>query len=83
MALETLVILAGMADLSSVMTGIQLYIFAIVSVLFVPCISTIAVLQKDRDKDRCDGLILHAWTRCFYRSTYKSSHKMMVEEWHL
>jgi ferrous iron transport protein B len=47
MALETLIILAGTADLSSVMTGIQLYIFAIVSVLFVPCISTIAVLQKE------------------------------------
>jgi len=47
MALETLVILAGTADLSSVMTGVQLYIFAIVSVLFVPCISTIAVLQKE------------------------------------
>jgi ferrous iron transport protein B len=47
MALETLVILAGTADLSSVMTSVQLYIFAIVSVLFVPCISTIAVLQKE------------------------------------
>lgn len=47
MALETLVILAGTADLAAVMTGIQLYIFAIVSVLFVPCISTIAVLQKE------------------------------------
>ncbi|HUU76535.1 MAG TPA: ferrous iron transport protein B [Methanoregulaceae archaeon] len=47
MALETLVILAGTADLASVMTGVQLYIFAIVSVLFIPCISTIAVLRRE------------------------------------
>jgi ferrous iron transport protein B len=47
MALETLVILAGNADLSAVLTAGQLYTFAIVSVLFVPCISTIAVLSRE------------------------------------
>lgn len=47
MAFETLAILAGTADLGSVMTGLQLYVFAIVSVLFVPCISTIAVLYRE------------------------------------
>jgi len=47
MALETLVILAGTANLNSVLTGVQLYTFAIVSVLFIPCISTIAVLYKE------------------------------------
>lgn len=47
MAFETLAILAGTADLGSVMTGLQLYIFAIVSVLFVPCVSTIAVLYRE------------------------------------
>jgi ferrous iron transport protein B len=47
MAFETLAILAGTADLGSVMTSAQLYIFAVVSVLFVPCISTIAVLYKE------------------------------------
>jgi ferrous iron transport protein B len=46
MALETLVILAGTADLGSVLSMSQIYIFAVVSVLFVPCISTIAVLAK-------------------------------------
>ena len=46
MALETLVILAGTADLGSVLTMSQIYIFAVVSVLFIPCISTIAVLAK-------------------------------------
>ncbi|UUX91510.1 ferrous iron transport protein B [Methanoplanus endosymbiosus] len=47
MAFETLAILAGTADLGSVMTGIQLYVFAVVSVLFVPCVSTIAVLYRE------------------------------------
>jgi ferrous iron transport protein B len=47
MAFETLVILAGTADLPLVMTKLQLYIFALVSTLFVPCISTIAVLSRE------------------------------------
>jgi len=46
MALETLVILAGTADLPAVLTMGQIYIFAVVSVLFIPCISTIGVLAK-------------------------------------
>jgi ferrous iron transport protein B len=46
LAFETLAVLAGTANLGSVMTSVQLYTFAIVSVLFVPCISTIAVLYK-------------------------------------
>lgn len=47
MAFETLVVLAGTASLDTVMTGVQLYIFAIVSTLFVPCISTVAVLRRE------------------------------------
>jgi len=47
MALETLVILAGTADLGSVLSMAQIYIFAVVSVLFIPCIATIAVLKKE------------------------------------
>jgi ferrous iron transport protein B len=47
MAFETLIVLAGNADLSTVMTKLQLYTFAIVSTLFVPCISTIAVLSRE------------------------------------
>lgn len=46
LAFETLAVLAGTADLGSVMTSVQLYTFAIVSVLFVPCTSTIAVLYR-------------------------------------
>jgi ferrous iron transport protein B len=46
MALETLVILAGTANLGSVLTMAQIYIFAVVSVLFIPCIATLAILNK-------------------------------------
>jgi len=46
LAFETLAVLAGTANLGSVMTSVQLYTFAVVSVLFVPCISTIAVLYR-------------------------------------
>ena len=48
MAFETLVVLAGTANLPEVMTNIQLYIFALVSTLFVPCVSTIAVLYREQ-----------------------------------
>jgi ferrous iron transport protein B len=47
MAFETLVVLAGTADLSAVMTTVQIYTFAVISVLFVPCLSTIAVLSRE------------------------------------
>ena len=47
MAFETLIVLAGTPNLSAVLTSLQLYIFALVSTLFVPCISTIAVLSRE------------------------------------
>lgn len=47
MAFETLIVLAGTADLTTVMTKIQLYSFAVISTLFVPCISTMAVLGRE------------------------------------
>jgi len=46
LAFETLAVLAGTANLGSVMTSAQLYSFAIVSVLFIPCTSTMAVLYR-------------------------------------
>lgn len=46
MTLGTLVVLAGTPDLSAVLSGLQLYVFAIMSVLFMPCISTMAVLYR-------------------------------------
>lgn len=46
LAFETLAVLSGTANLGAVMTGLQLYTFAIVSVLFIPCISTVAVIYR-------------------------------------
>jgi ferrous iron transport protein B len=48
MAFETLIVLAGSASLTTVMTKLEIYIFALVSTLFVPCISTIAVLYREQ-----------------------------------
>ncbi|HJJ95424.1 MAG TPA: ferrous iron transport protein B, partial [Methanocorpusculum sp.] len=39
--------MAGTTELLTVLSAGQLYIFAIVCVLFVPCISTIAVLMRE------------------------------------
>jgi ferrous iron transport protein B len=47
MAFETLAILAGTADLGAVLSSLQLYIFAVVTVLFVPCLATITVLLRE------------------------------------
>jgi ferrous iron transport protein B len=47
MAFETLVVLAGTANLPAVMMPLQIYTFALISVLFVPCVSTIAVLSRE------------------------------------
>jgi ferrous iron transport protein B len=47
MAVGTLAVLAGTADLSLVMTELQIYIFAVMSAFFVPCISTMAVLSRE------------------------------------
>ena len=47
MAFETLAILAGTADLGAVLTSLQLYIFAVVTVLFIPCLATITVLLRE------------------------------------
>ena len=47
LAITTLAELAGTADLGSVMSGVQIYTFAIMCVLFVPCVSTIAVLYRN------------------------------------
>jgi len=48
MAFETLAILAGTTQLLVVLTAQQLYIFSIICVLFIPCISTLAVLMREQ-----------------------------------
>lgn len=47
MAFETLAVMAGTTDLAAVLSNGQLYIFALVCALFIPCISTIAVLMRE------------------------------------
>ena len=47
MALETLVVLAGSANLLAFMTPLQIYIFALVSAIYIPCIATIGVLARE------------------------------------
>lgn len=47
MAFETLAVMAGTTDLAAVLSSGQLYIFALVCALFIPCISTIAVLMRE------------------------------------
>ena len=46
MALGALVVLAGTPDLNTVLTQVQLYTWAMIGVLFIPCISTMAVLYR-------------------------------------
>ena len=58
MAFETLAVMGGSADLLTIMTAPQLYIFALVCVLFVPCISTIAVLGKQLGAKTAIGISL-------------------------
>ncbi len=47
MALETILVLAGTANLLTFMTPLQIYIFALVSSIYIPCIATIGVLVRE------------------------------------
>lgn len=47
MAVEILAVLAGTAQISSVMDGKQIYIFALINALFIPCVPTVAILFKE------------------------------------
>ena len=62
MAFETLAVMGGSADLLTIMTAPQLYIFALVCVLFVPCVSTIAVLAKQNGVKTAVGISLFTVT---------------------
>jgi len=46
-ALVLLVALAGTSDLSLFMSPLQLFVFALVVTIYVPCLATIAVLKKE------------------------------------
>jgi ferrous iron transport protein B len=47
MALQILAVLAGTANFAAVMTPVQMYQFAVITTIYVPCIATIAVLKHE------------------------------------
>lgn len=47
LALEMLIVLGGSANLISFMTPLQVFVFAFVAAIYVPCIATIGVLNRE------------------------------------
>lgn len=47
MALQILAVLAGSANFAEVMTPLQMYQFAVITTIYVPCVATIAVLKHE------------------------------------
>jgi ferrous iron transport protein B len=47
MALQILAVLAGTANFAEVMTPLQMYQFAVITTIYVPCVATIAVLKHE------------------------------------
>ena len=47
MALQILAVLAGTANFAAVMTPVQMYQFAVITTIYMPCIATIAVLKHE------------------------------------
>ncbi len=47
MALEILVVLAGTANFLLVLTPLQMYVFAVITTIYIPCVATIAVLKHE------------------------------------
>jgi ferrous iron transport protein B len=47
MALQILAVLAGTADFAAVMTPVQMYQFAVITTIYMPCVATIAVLKHE------------------------------------
>ncbi len=47
MALEVLAVLAGTANFALVLTPLQMYVFAVVTTIYIPCVATIAILKHE------------------------------------
>nr|WP_164888535.1 ferrous iron transport protein B [Methanosarcina sp. MSH10X1] len=47
MALQILAVLAGTANFAAVLTPVQMYQFAVITTIYVPCVATIAVLKHE------------------------------------
>ena len=53
LALELLIVLGGSANLLSFMTPIQIFTFALVVSIYVPCIATIGILKREFGWKKC------------------------------
>ncbi|MFH0817206.1 MAG: ferrous iron transporter B [Candidatus Micrarchaeota archaeon] len=53
LALEMLIVLGGSANLLSFMTPLQIFTFALVLSLYVPCIATIGVIKREFGWKKC------------------------------
>lgn len=47
MALQILAVLAGTANFAAVMTPVQMYQFAVITTIYMPCVATIAILKHE------------------------------------
>jgi ferrous iron transport protein B len=47
MALEILAVLAGTANFAMVLTPLQMYVFAVITTIYIPCVATIAILKHE------------------------------------
>lgn len=47
MALQILAVLAGTANFAAVLTPVQMYEFAVITTIYIPCVATIAVLKHE------------------------------------
>ncbi|MFH1285108.1 MAG: nucleoside recognition domain-containing protein, partial [Candidatus Micrarchaeota archaeon] len=53
LALEMLVVLGGSTNLLLFMTRAQIFTFALIAALYIPCIATVAVLAREFGWKRC------------------------------
>jgi len=58
LALEMLIVLGGSANLLSFMTPLQIFVFALVAAIYVPCIATIGVLKREFGWKKCISISL-------------------------
>ncbi|MBN1133693.1 MAG: ferrous iron transport protein B [Methanosarcinaceae archaeon] len=58
MALEILAVLAGTANFALVMTPIQMYVFAVVTTIYIPCIATIVILKHELGWRDTTGIVV-------------------------
>ena len=58
MALQILAVLAGTANFAAVMTPVQMYEFAVITTIYMPCMATIAVLKHELGAKDTTSIVL-------------------------